>query len=267
MRGPPEPVSEGELHNACLFLLGRFRGRRNRAVPPSRLRHLLPRTILQTPLLISPAVTVRGALAVALDDCRLTTPARIGYRERQRLSRHEQSGCRRSSASPPQRLVAQASSTGREEQDSNEDIGVGRSRALEIGFSLARPCRATRRASRRLVNPRGRPHVAVRQTAAAGPIPCALLRPTADVAATGALGFLPATQRATKAMPVIGRRRIVESTIWGRGRFPMRVARAFTFVFFRRRAPVGRDGFVVPAVPRVSCGSALLGGDGFHERS
>jgi hypothetical protein len=54
-------------------------------------------------------------------------------------------------------------------------------------------------------------------------------------------------------MPVIGRRRIVESTIWGLGRFPMRAARAFTFVFFRR-APVGRGGFVVPAVPRVSCG-------------
>jgi hypothetical protein len=132
---------------------------------------------------------------------RLTTPARIGYRERQRLSRHEQNGCRRSSPSPPQRLVAQASSTGREEQDSNEDIGAGRPRALDIAFSpRASGCRTTRRASRRLVNPRGRPHVAVSETA----------RTARRSAASVALCCVPCTPKAPEQTDywrqLIGRR-------------------------------------------------------------
>jgi hypothetical protein len=49
------------------------------------------------------------------------------------------------------------------------------------------------------------------------------------------------------------------SAFQARGRRPAwsdaRGRRALGFVFFRRRGSCARDGFVIPAVPRVSCGS------------
>lgn len=57
------------------------------------------------------------------------------------------------------------------------------------------------------------------------------------------------------------RRRVAVNWICNRrGRFPVRVTRAFGFVFFRRRGSCAHVGSVMPAVPRVSCGSLFWEG-------